>query len=734
MGFGANDAVTNTPGGDDYLTQGDGTEAKFADPTPEEREVARRNYDRYIYLRDHGHTAFCAKADLCDRFYAGDQWSDEDLAALKEAGRPAMTINLVFSTVNAAMGEYSSKRAEFLYKPKRQATNDTAMVLTKTAMHVVDETDYDMHEKEAVADGLITSRGYLDVRIDTTENEAGEIRITSLDPRQVLLDNASSAYDPRKWADVVRVELKSIDEIEILYGEQAAARLRGCVYAGTAFDDDSIIFSEETVFGGTSPVDDTLVYDSNNGERRRVRAVRVIDRQYYKMGRFDYFVDNTSGERTPVPPDMDKNTAAQFAYQHNYSLHTRLERRVRWTTTADNVVLFDDWSPYKTMTVVPFFPHFRRGRPIGIVEGLVSPQEIHNKAVSQTLHIVNTTANSGYFVEEGSLSGMTPSQLQEAGAKTGIVIEYKPGRTPPQKILPNPIPAGLTNVAQQAAVSIREISGINGPMLGVDDTSVSGIAIERSAQRGQVQLQPVFDNLAITRRMIGRKIVELIQGFYTDERTFMIADWKNPAAEPQAMVINQPVVTDEGVKINNNVRLGDYDVAISSMPARDLYEESQFSEAVTMREAGVAIPDHHIIRYSNLYRKEEIAQEVQQMQGLAPPTEEEAQMQELMQTLQYKLLELQVEEANAKIDLITAQAALAAAKAREADQNPAIERERMQLEAGITAIEQATRERVQRSKDLNAQLQAVQSNRTKLVQERMRSMQKASSKNTPEKK
>ena len=124
-------------------------------------------------------------------------------------------------------------------------------------------------------------------------------------------------------------------------------------------------------------------------------------------------------------------------------------RKVRWTVTADTVVLFDDWSPYDHFTLVPFFPYFRRGKPFGMVRNLLSPQEQLNKITSQELHIVNTTANSGWIVESGSLSGMTADDLEEHGAETGLVLEYNRGSTPPGKIPPNQIPTGLDRISQK---------------------------------------------------------------------------------------------------------------------------------------------------------------------------------------------------------------------------------------------------------------------------------------------
>src|SRR5690606_33433114 len=59
-------------------------------------------------------------------------------------------------------------------------------------------------------------------------------------------------------------------------------------------------------------------------------------------------------------------------------------RRIRWTVTTQNVVLHDDWSPYDHFTVIPFFPIFRRGSTIGMVDNLEGPQELLNSSITAT--------------------------------------------------------------------------------------------------------------------------------------------------------------------------------------------------------------------------------------------------------------------------------------------------------------------------------------------------------------
>ena len=135
-----------------------------------------------------------------------------------------------------------------------------------------------------------------------------------------------------------------------------------------------------------------------------------------------------------VPESWDEERTELFAREYGLGMLKKLIKKVRWTITADQVVLHDDWSPYKDFTIVPYFPYFRRGKPFGMVRNLLSPQEQLNKISSQELHIVNTTANSGWVVETGSLNGMTSDDLQERGAQTGLVLEYNRGSQPPSKI------------------------------------------------------------------------------------------------------------------------------------------------------------------------------------------------------------------------------------------------------------------------------------------------------------
>jgi hypothetical protein len=94
--------------------------SKKIDPL-KEGKIVENNWARYVRARDAGHTDYIRTAIKCDRYYRGEQWEQTDIDALDSEGRPHLTINTILSTVNTILGEQSSKRADVLFKPRRNS-------------------------------------------------------------------------------------------------------------------------------------------------------------------------------------------------------------------------------------------------------------------------------------------------------------------------------------------------------------------------------------------------------------------------------------------------------------------------------------------------------------------------------------------------------------------------------------------------------------------------------------
>ena len=670
-----------------------------ADKEYDESRLASQQWDRYVRARDGGHTSYVDMAKKCDLYYTGDQWADEDITALKESGRPWLTINEILPTINTILGEHSRTRADVQFKPRgRGAIGDVAQALNMVYMQIAANNNLDIREQDLFADGVITGRGYYDVRMDFTDAMMGEVRITVEDPQDIVLDPDAKSYDPKEWKEVFKTRWMTVEDIEEAYGKEHANKVQ---FMGESFDGygiDSIIYQDS--FSNRNEGVPTYNWTGMDPEgEKTIRKIRVIERQHRKLRKVRMFVDNTTGDMREVPDSIPDARAQMMAAQTGMSIISKMKSSIRWTVTADKFVFFDGWSPYEDFTIIPFFAYFRRGKPFGVVENLLSPQDNLNKTASQELHSVNTTANSGWIYETGTLVDMTRDDLEREGSKTGFVLEVSRGAEHPTKIQPNPIPTGLDRVSMKAAQFVRDISGISESMLGYDGNEVSGVAIEKKQMRGLTQLQVLLDNLQKTRTMLAAQILKLVQRFYTEERIIRVTRYDRPGQPDEELAVNQ--MTPEGILVND-LTLGEYDLAVTSAPARDTFEDSQFGEALALRNANVMIPDDIVVEYSSLAHKRDVAERIRKMQGTADPTPEEADHQAMMAELQLQQLQLGMQELAAKIRDLNSRADLNWAKAAEAGgvqedgSNP--EGEKLALEQRHDLIMQANELAVEREK------------------------------------
>lgn len=613
----------------------------------DESVVARDNFAAYEVARDLGeHEKYIKRAVKCDDFFRGEQWDDNDVIKLEAEGRPHLTINIISSTVKAILGQHSTQRADIIFKPKKNTTQDEADIMTKLVMNIQDTTKYGVKEAQVYSDGIIQDRGYFDVRMNFKESLTGDIQVTAEDPIDILLDPGAKEYDPSTWKQVIKTRWMTLDDIEEVYGKDKRDDVE-LTAKNEEFSHDCVRYNQKT-FGDM----DKATAAMYTADDKVIRRIRVVERQYYKFTRVRYLVDRETGDMRSVPQTVKDNIVKKLATEMGYQLITKRGRKVRWTVSAAGTVLKDTWSPYRSFTIIPFFPIFRRGRPVGAVYDLLSPQEQLNKVESQQLHVVNTTANSGWIVEENSLANMTAEELEKRGAETGLVVVHRKNRTAPTKITANGIPTGLDRLGSKASDNLRLISGV-GSLLGAEGPEVSGVAIGRKQQRGMVQLQPIIDNLNYTRSLVADKFLELIQDFYTETRIIRVTNWQDPRKSEEEVVINQP---DGAGNILNNVTLGEYDVTVSSAPTRDNFEESQFAEAIELRNAGVMIPDHHIIPNTHLANKYDIAEEVKQMQGLGEKTPEQQEFAQMQLEAEIQNMQLELAEKGAKVEKLQAEA------------------------------------------------------------------------------
>ena len=219
----------------------------------------------------------------------------------------------------------------------------------------------------------------------------------------------------------------------------------------------------------------------------------------------------------------------------------------------------------------------------------------------------------------------------------------------------------------------------------------SGVAIQAKQNRGVLMIQVPLDNLQKTRQYLAEHVLRIVQQYYTEERLIQITDESDPMKPEMPIVVNQ--VTPEG-DIINDLTLGEYKVVVGTMPARDNYDEVQFAEAIALRQAGVPVPDDLIVDYSHLAKKGEIAKRIRIMQGMEPPSEEQAQIQAFQAQAEIQKVQLEIAKMEAEVQNLQSLSELNMAKAQESAADPQLKVAELQAKMQMKQEELALRQQL----------------------------------------
>ena len=589
--------------------------------TNNDQLIAREVFWRYHEIVGRGHIDYIQHARRLEDYYLGGgrQWRAKDREAIESQGRPAHEVNTILPTVNAAAGQQIANRVDITYEAKGgRATEQTAKVLSKVVKHSLENTRYRWRETQAFLDGLIQQRGYMDIRMDYSDSTLGEVKVIDLDPMDVIPDPDSKSYDPDGWADVNITRYMTEQEIEGTYGQNAAqeVRERATYYADQ--DDWGSEYVDRSGFADMPPS-----YARTRGwylDDSKHRRYRIIDQQSHEYALSLVAIWPTGDVRVieNLPP-------AHIAWliDRGVQITKRRMRRVRWRVCAPDVTIENKLSPYDHFTVVPYFPYFRRGRTVGMVDNMVSPTDMLNKFISQYAHIINGVANSGWQGEAGVLANMTDDEFTNRGAENGLVLLRKPNTQPFTKIQGNQVPTGVEKMISFAHDHLSIVSGVDPSVRDPEKADLSGIALQALEYASQQKLAIALDNLSQTRHMVADRVRGLVQRYMGQERVIRISEVDKYGVEKRVpLPLN--VRMDDGT-IFNDLTVGEYSVTVSEKPGAVTFDNTDFEQMKSMRaEMGIKIPDAAVVRASNLSEKGEIAEALAAQDG-APDMAVEAE-------------------------------------------------------------------------------------------------------------
>jgi hypothetical protein len=453
-------------------------------------------------------------------FEAGEQLNETDKAVLQDAKRPIVIFNRVGTTVDSVAGQEVGNRQEVQFLPRRLGVAKKNELLTSAAKWFRQQCDAEDEESDAFRDLVVCGMGWTETRLDYDDNPEGDPKVDRTDPLEMVWDRGAkkrNLVDARRIAHIRR-------DVPI---DEARALCPGSPDRPFEDADYNAMWIGETAEGEEPHHNDGETYNKDDrgedvdGDEKSVTLVRV---QWWERVPAFLVIDPFDPDNIlTLGKDEFEDLSAKAKIAGGSLRFTKTTRKVYRQAYLGNVLLEVGDAPckghfsFKCMTG-------KRDRNkntfFGIVRAMKDPARWSNKWMSQTMHIMNTTAKGGIAVEKGQFFA-NDAEGEASWAHQDQVTFLKPGALGQNpKMVQKPVsqfPQGSFELMQYAVQSHRDVSGVNAEVVGMQ--SSAGQAASLDLQRKQSALtilQPLFDSLRRYRKEQGRLMLCIIEYYIPD--------------------------------------------------------------------------------------------------------------------------------------------------------------------------------------------------------------------------
>lgn len=475
-------------------------------------------------------------------FPAGDQWTAEQRSQLEDDGRPVITFNRVGPLVQAVAGSEVNNRQEIKALGRSQEDAGAADVATKLIQFARQQSQAEDEESHAFTDLVTCGMGWVEVRMDYSQDPNGEIVLDRFDPAEAIWDPAArkkNLADGREFGRVRKWRLDAaIEEWPDKEGELRAAQLLG-----------NDIGAEQAA---SEPRDRYRPSGfSVREDESRVPMVEIMHYQWCE-DRNVVLVAGQNGNEEFDPAEWKKIGDRLKLLGMPEPRSVRQKRR-QWMQAfvAGSVVLERGDCPFPdgpTLRCMTGLLDRNTGHHYGIVRSMKDPQRWANMFFVQSHHVLATSSKSGLFAEDGAADDMR--ELEKDYAKPGGVSKLAPGGLGKIKEKQSVnIPAGLERMMQFSIASIPDVTGINKEILGLADRDQAGVLEAQRKQAAQAILAPLFDGLRRYRKGMGEILLYFIRKYMPKDTQVRVlgedgkAEWLSAAMLPDAA--RYDIIVDE---------------------------------------------------------------------------------------------------------------------------------------------------------------------------------------------
>jgi len=524
--------------------------------------------------------AFWGEADIDTRFESGDQQVFTDLyGAVPLSRRKNFTFNRIRRVVNMISGYQRRNRKSTVVIPVENADEQTADQFSKILSWCNQQEGVLNTVSESFHGAIVTGMNLMQVWMDyRSDPVSGNIRVDNCNYNSFLIDpffrkaDLSDCKGLWKRSYLTKREVASLlpdykNELQSLTG-------------GTVKDGKFQFLPENYVLNRK----DLLSYDEFY--YRDYRSQRML-------------ADMETGETLEW---RGQDEDALRRYLQIYPQITVLEQEiptVKMAIVVEGKVFFDDLNPLGT-DLFPFVPVFGYYTPQlpdystriqGVVRGMRDPQYLYNRRKIIECDVAESKATTGWIAKANA--AVDPKDLLKTGQGRTIFLKQTAQMTDIAPIPTQDVPPGFFTLSRDMAKEIDDDAGATEELLGSSTENVSGLLAMLRQGRGLTTLQPLFDQLDQSQKLLGKLMIDVIQSNFAPGKVKRIIE-----EEPSPQFYNKA--------------FGKYDAAIEEGLNTTTQRQNQFAQLLHLKETGIPIPDDVIINAATIQNKKELTDAIKQ--------------------------------------------------------------------------------------------------------------------------
>lgn len=555
----------------------------------------------------------------------GDQWDASQKSYLKKQRRNALVFNKVRRVIKMIEGYQRKNRLSMKIAPVEGQDEVTSSQLSQVVQWQMQTMNGYHQMSDAFSGGCLkTGINLMNLHVDFSNDPLnGEIKIKRVPYNRFLLDPMFSERDLSDCGFICRREYLGKDAmLNILPPD---ARKEAAKISPAGFQD--MKYTGMPILAGAQAKD---MYRYDEFWRRTYKNIKVL-------------VNLQDGSMVEWKKTDERLKFILQTYPDIFRVFDRTIKGVEQIILVEDNVVHHGPEP-SGLDDFPFVPIIGFWNPEydnssmklqGIVRCMRDPQTEVNKRRSKMLDIIDSQIATGWQAVENSV--VNPEALFQSGQ--GQVVWMKNDLEAAKKLIPPDIPPGMMGLSEILDKDIMEIPGANSELFGMAEMNsnieTAGILAKARVGQGLTILQDIFDNYRLSKKLLGIKLVKMIQKNYQPAKIIRI-------------------IGEQPTQEFYNTGFSKYDCIPKEGVLSDSQKEMSFIQLMGMKKLGAPIPWAALIDAAPLERKKELKDAIKQQEDAM---KQQQQTNQKLQDLNIAKMQADIAEnqANARRDNTQAQ-------------------------------------------------------------------------------